>query len=118
MTGRAQVFVVVLAVTAVAVIVWLVRTRKLKERFALLWLGIAAGTLVLVAARPLLDELSDALGIRSGTTTLFLLAVVFLLGLILHLSIVVSSLEEKVRDLAEAAALAEIEPPVDRADDR
>ena len=105
MTGRAQVLVVAVAALGVAAILWLVRRGSLKERFALLWLAIAAGLIVLVAVRPWLDSLSETLGIRSGTTTLFAAAVLFLLGLILHLSSVVSSQEEKLRDLSEAIAL-------------
>ena len=105
MTGRAQILVLIVAVIGAAVILWLVRRGHLKERFALLWLVIAAGLIVLVAVRPWLDSLSDTLGIRSGTTTLFAAAVLFLLGLILHLSSVVSSQEEKLRDLSESVAL-------------
>ncbi|MDH3306775.1 MAG: DUF2304 domain-containing protein [Acidimicrobiia bacterium] len=105
MTGRAQVLVVVIAVLGLVAILWLVRRRTLKERFALLWIGIGIGMVGVVAVRPWLDSLSDALGIRSGTSTLFTLAILFLLGLVLYLSIVVSALEEKIRDLAEAVAL-------------
>ncbi len=105
MTGRSQLFVAVVAAIVLGAIVLLVRRGSLKERFALLWLAIGGGVLALVLVRPWLDRLSESLGIRSGTTTLFLAAIVFLLGLILHLSVVISTLEEKVRDLAEAVAL-------------
>ncbi len=105
MSGRAQLFVLIIAVLTLAAILWLVRRGSLKERFALLWLAIGGGVFVLVLVRPWLDRLSEELGIRSGTTTLFLAAIIFLLGLILHLSVIISTLEEKVRDLAEAVAL-------------
>jgi hypothetical protein len=104
-SGRAQVLVLAVAAIGFALIVWMVRRGRLKERFALLWLAIGVGMFFLVAARPLVDRLSDAVGIRSGTTTLFLAAILFLLGLILHLSVVVSAQEEKLRDLAEAVGL-------------
>ena len=106
MSTGAQLLVLAVAVVAFLVIVWLVRRGSLKERFALLWLAIGGMLFLLVAIRPLLDRLSRELGIESGTTTLFLAAILFLLGLILHLSVIISSLEEKVRDLAEAVALA------------
>ncbi len=109
MSFRAQLFVLGIAVLAFGAILWLVRRGSLKERFALLWLGIGGGIFALVLVRPWLDRLSESLGIRSGTTTLFLAAILFLLGLILHLSVIISSLEEKVRDLAEAVALAAAE---------
>ena len=61
--------------------------------------------ILLALARPLLDRLSDALGIQSGTTTVFLVAVLVILGIQLQLSVAVSRLEEKIRDLTEAIAL-------------
>ena len=118
MSTGAQILVLGIAVVAFVVILWLVRRGRLKERFALLWLGIGGGLFALVAVRPLLDRLSRELGIESGTTTLFLAAILFLLGLILHLSVIISGLEEKVRDLAEAVALTEAAAPVEPTDDR
>lgn len=123
MTPRAQIFVVVLAAVGFLGILLLVRRARLKERFALLWLTIGVGMIALVAARPLLDRIADALGIASGTTVLFLVAIFFLLGLMLHLSVTVSTLEEEVRTLAEEVALAradslEAEAPVHQADER
>jgi hypothetical protein len=113
----AQVLAVFIAVLAVVVIVGLVRAGKLKERFALIWLMVAAGMVVLVLARPLLDRISQTLGIQSGTTTLFLLATLAILGLLLQLTIALSSLEEKVRDVAEAVALSAVEEPDDGKDE-
>jgi len=105
MTERALVFVFVLAAVVFLGILLLVRRGSLKERFAVLWIGIGAGVVVLALVRPWLDALSEFLGIRSGTTTLFLVANLALLGLLLHVSVIISRLQEKVRDLAEAVAL-------------
>ena len=105
MSTAAQVLVFVVAGGFLALVVWLVRQGSLKEKFALVWLGVGAGLVVLALVRPLVDDLSNELGIESGTTTLFLLSTLFLAGLLLHLSIVVSRLEEKLRDLTEAYAL-------------
>jgi hypothetical protein len=109
MTGRAQIAVFVLAGIVFFAIVVLVRRGRLKERFALLWLGIGFGVVVLAAVRPWLDALSEFLGIQSGTTTLFAASTLFLLGLVLHLSIAMSRLTEQVRDVAEALAILEAE---------
>ncbi len=106
MTVAAQIAVFVIAFLGLGLVVWLVRRGSLKERFALIWLAVGIGMVVLALIRPLLDRLSDSLGITSGTTTLFIMAILFLLGLVLHLSVIVSRLEEKVRDIAEAHALA------------
>lgn len=105
MSGFAVVLTAVIAVAALVVVVALVRNHKLKERYAIIWISLALGMVVLVIARPLLDRLSDALGIQSGVSTLFLLSTLVILGVLLQLSVSLTSLQEKVRDLAEALAL-------------
>lgn len=114
MSLRVQVLVTLVALGGLGVILVLVRRGRLKERFALMWLGIGVGMVGLVVVRPWLDRLSEFLGIRSGTTTLFLLATLFLLGLILHLSVVISGLEAKLRVLAQRLALLEADSAEER----
>jgi hypothetical protein len=122
MSGLAQFLTILIAVGAVVLIVALVRSRRLKERYALIWLLVAFGMLLLALARPLLDSLSRALGIQSGTTTLFLIATLVILGILLQLSMSLTALEEKVRDIAEAvalddSALGESPEPVEESND-
>ena len=117
MSILAQILVVVIALSAVVVVISLVRARRLRERYAVIWLLVAFGMTVLVVARPLLDRLSLALGISSGTTTLFLLAILGILGILLQLSVSLSALEEKVRDVAEAVALADATRPIEEPED-
>jgi len=112
-SALAQVLVIVIALGAVVLVVALVRARRLRERYAVIWLLIAFGMTALAVARPLLDRLSVALGIQSGTTTLFLIATLGILGVLLQLSVSLSALEDKVRDIAEAVALTDPAHPVD-----
>ena len=107
MSVAAQILTIVIALGGFFLVLYLVRRRKLKERFAVTWLIVGAGMVVLALARPLLDRLSTALGIQSGTTTVFLIAVLVILGIQLQLSVSVSRLEERLRDLAEFVALGE-----------
>ena len=109
MTPRAQVVVFAMAIVVFVAIIVLVRRGSLKERYALLWMIIGAGVVILAAVRPWLDAISEFLGIQSGTTTLFAASTLFLLGLVLHLSIALSRVTEQVRDVAEAVALLETE---------
>lgn len=115
MSVAAQVLTIIIALGAFFLVLFLVRRRRLKERFAVTWLVVGVGMVVLALARPLLDRLSTTLGIRSGTTTVFLIAVLVILGIQLQLSVSVSRLEERLRDLAQFVALGE---PTSRADAR
>lgn len=117
MSTAAQVLTIVIAVASFLLVLYLVRRRLLKERFAVTWLLVGAGMIVFAVARPLLDRLSDALGIQSGTTTIFLIAVLVILAIQLQLSVSLSRIEERLRDLAETVALGSVEsPPADETD--
>jgi hypothetical protein len=105
MSTAAQVLTVFIGVGGFVLVLALVRKGYLKERFAAIWLFIGVGMILLALFRPLLDRLSESLGIQSGTTTLFVIAILVILGVLLQLSIAVSRGEDKMRDLAEAVAL-------------
>ena len=62
MTWRARLFVILLGVAVLLFVINLVRTRKLKEEYALLWLAAAA---MLIIA-PLIVAALGALGISLG----------------------------------------------------
>ncbi len=106
MSTAAQILTIIIGTGGLILVLVLVRQRRLKERFAVTWLVVGTGMVVLALARPLLDRLSEALGIRSGTTTVFLIAVLVILLIQLQLSIAVSRMEERLRDLAESVAIA------------
>ena len=117
MSPLAATLTILIAIGAVVLVVALVRARRLKERYALIWLLVAFGMLLLAVTRPFVDSVSRFLGIQSGTTTLFLVAILVLLGILLQLSLSLSALEEKVRDLTEAVALAESAEAVEEPDE-
>ena len=124
MSVVAQILTIIIALGGFVLVLVLVRRRMLKERFAVTWLVVGVGMIVLALARPLLDRLSEWLGIQSGTTTVFLIAVLVILGIQLQLSVSVSRIEERMRDLAEAFALAdpisgaESGPSIEQGDER
>jgi hypothetical protein len=87
------------------VVVELIRRGRLKERYALLWLLAGAVLLFLSSSRGLLDAIARLLGIFYPPSFLFLLAFFFLLLITLHFSVVLSSLSEKNKKLAQELAL-------------
>lgn len=120
MTGTARVFVTVLTAGTLLFLLGLVRRRRLRAKYTLLWLGTGAGMVVLAAVPGLLDRISGRLGISYGPTTLFSAAIVLLLLVCMHFSFELSRLEERARSLAEELALRTMQPPptVDQSDDR
>ena len=124
MSTAAQILTILIGIGGFILVLVLVRKGYLKERFAAIWLFIGVGMILLALFRPLLDSLSEALGIQSGTTTLFMIAILVILGVLLQLSIAMSRSDDKIRDLAEAVALLsasrsdETGSPVEPGDER
>lgn len=102
---RLDVFVLVVALLNVAAMLELVRRRQLREKYALLWLAVGLGGILIGAGRSLVDRLATALGVDYGPSMVFLGAILFLVLVCMHLSWEVSRLEERTRTLAEELAL-------------
>ena len=90
-----------------AVIIELIRRGRLRERYALLWLGTATVILVFGLWREGLNELADALGIAYPPNALFALAMAFVLLLLLHYSTVISNLSDRTTTLTQRIAILE-----------
>lgn len=120
MSPLAVAWTAVIAVSAFVLVIVLVRRHRLREKYAFIWVTLAVGMLVLVVARPFLDRISEALGIRSGVTTLFVLVISVILGVLLQLSVSLTTLERNLQDLAEAFALHALDSAesIEESDDR
>ncbi|MFC7679904.1 DUF2304 domain-containing protein [Paenibacillus sp. GCM10028914] len=90
-----------------ATILYLIRKRKLKEQYALLWLLMSTIMMVLSLFPSLLDELAVRIDIFYAPSLLYLLSVVAVLFILLHLTIAVSSLSQKVVVLTQTLGLQE-----------
>lgn len=83
----------------------LVRRRKLKEQYSLLWFLTVAVILVLSLWDAPLFKFSHAIGVAIPSNTLFLLALLFLFVMALHFSLLVSRLTDQTKMLAQRLAL-------------
>lgn len=88
-------------------ILYLIRKRKLKEQYALLWLLMSAIMMILSLFPSILDELAVRIGIFYAPSLLHLLSVVAVLFILLHLTITVSSLTNRVVVLTQTLGLTE-----------
>ena len=102
-----QLFAALASVALLGIVIELIRARKLRERYALLWLGTAGVILLFAAWRSGLHELSRALGIAYPPNALFVLAMLFVLVLLLHFSTVISKLSDRTTTLTQRLALME-----------
>jgi hypothetical protein len=104
---RVSVAAAIAAVVLLAVVFELIRSRRLQERYALLWLLTGLVIFVLAIWRSLLGRASDLVGIAYPPSALFVLAAFFILLVLLHYSTVISRLSEQNLALAQRLALLE-----------
>lgn len=94
-----------LALTIVALVVEMLRRKKLREKYAVLWLVVGVATLVLAAFPRLLNLVAEYVGVQVPSNLLFALSILMLLGVCLHLSWEISVVEDETRALAEEVAI-------------
>jgi hypothetical protein len=109
MTPTQRVFAVLASLATLVAILELVRRRRLKEEYSWLWIATAGGMLVLSSWYGLIEWLTHAIGAVTVTTTLFLFALLFLLLVTVHFSVVISRLTQQVRRLTQELAILRAE---------
>jgi cell division protein FtsW (lipid II flippase) len=88
----------------------LIRSRRLRERYALLWLLTGLVLLALSLWRGGLNTIAGWLGVETyPPAVLFAVALVFVLAVLLHYSTVISRLADQNVVLAQRLALLELE---------
>jgi hypothetical protein len=104
LSGKAQIIAVVVTVLLLALVIDLVRRRRLVERYALLWMLAASCLVVLAVWNGGLNFIADVAGIKSPPNALFLLGLAVIFGLLLNFSIAFSRLSEETKILAQEVA--------------
>ena len=100
-----DIFIIGVGLVLLVFVIEVVRRRRLSEGYALLWIAVGFGGVLLGLARPLVDRFSDTIGVSYGANLVFAGVFVFLLIVAINLSMHVSTLEDKVASLAEEVAL-------------
>jgi len=103
---QTRIFLIVAGVVILALVINLVRTRRLKEEFALLWL-VAAALLLLapLGIVDLLDQLAYAVGIEYPPALILTIAIICLLGILFQFSLRLSKYSEQIKVLTQELAL-------------
>jgi hypothetical protein len=117
---RSVIFAIGASVLALLLVLELVRRRRLREEYSLLWLGTAFAMLLVSTWRDLLHGLSRLVGIVYPPNLLFLLAALFTLLLLLYFSTVITRLSQENKEIAQELALLrhEVESLRDKAHSR
>ena len=109
MTPRQRIVIMLLAISVPILVIEMIRRRKLREEYAWIWMLAAAIIFILLVRYDWLVYLSSLLGVVVVTSTVFLLAILFLLVVNLGYAAHLSRLSDQVKNLAQAVTLLEAE---------
>jgi hypothetical protein len=109
MTIKQQLFSILIGLIVFMVTIDLVRKKRLREEYSLLWLATSFVMMVLILRYDWLLALTALIGAVLPTTTLFLGSILFLILLSVQFSIKISRLSDQVKDLVQENALLRYE---------
>jgi Mg2+/citrate symporter len=109
MTPTQRLFAIVTSITFFLVVMELIRRRRLREEYALLWILTTVGMMLLATWYGLIEWITQKIGAVAVTTTLFLFALIFLLLISVHFTTVLSRLTVQVRRLTQELAILQAE---------
>lgn len=96
---------VVLALIILIAVFAMLLTRRLREKYAALWIVISLAMLVIGIFPQFLLALTSFFGVVLPANMLFAMAILLLLGVTLHLSWEQSQAEDEIRRAAEEIAI-------------
>lgn len=105
MSLQARIFMVIVGIGVLAFVIDMVRTRRLRESYALLWLlaGVAIALSPFVADQ--LDQMALRIGFSYAPALLLMLAIIGLLLIIFQLSLSISKNTDQIKSLVQELAL-------------
>jgi hypothetical protein len=102
---RAQMVAAFLALGMFVIAFDLVRRRRLREEYSLLWIAVTASMALLAFWGDLLITITRLVGAYSANSVIFLFGLGFLTLVSLHYSMRLSDLTARNKDLAQALAI-------------
>lgn len=105
--GLIQALGITISMIMLVYIIYLIRKKKLKEEYAILWIVIIIVFLIFSIFRGLIDFISNLLGIFYQPASLFIILIIGLFLLSLHFTIVISDLKTKINTMVTTLTLLE-----------
>lgn len=102
-----RIVAVVISAGLLLLIVQLIRTRRLREEYALIWLAAGLTIFVLSVFGGLVNWLADLLRVGYPPTLILVAGLLFALVILLLQSVAISTQADRLRDLAQYVALLE-----------
>jgi hypothetical protein len=112
--NRFQILAIIGSIAFLAFILYLVRKKKLREDYSLLWLFFGGIFLVLSIWRDSLEFISRALGIAYAPAAIFIILIMCLFMIMIQFSMIISKQANQISSLAQEVALLRQVKPSDQ----
>ena len=103
--NRVTLFAICASAALLLYILEMVRRRKLREEYSILWLAGSVVILVLSLKQDWLVGIAHVVGIVYPPSFLFLVGILFILLILIHFSIAISKLHQMNKKMAQELAL-------------
>jgi len=105
MSLRARLFFIALGVSVLLIVINLVRTKKLKEEYAILWLFMALFLVFAPIFADTIEFISLSLGVDYAPALLIVATLVCFMLIFFHFSVTISKFSEQIKTLTQSLAL-------------
>src|SRR5215218_1345367 len=103
--GRVQIIAIIASLLFIALIARLIVRGKLREEYAIIWIICSIVLIIFSVWSDGLEKVTKLLGFQLPSNLIFTGAIFAMLIYLLHLSVVVSKLQEQNKTLAQDIAL-------------
>ena len=109
LANRIQVFSIIGSLLLFLFILKLVKRKKLKEEYSLLWLAFGTIFIILSIFKPLLEIVASIIGVVYAPAALLLILVISVFFILIQFSIVISRLAEGNKNLTQEVGILKAE---------
>jgi len=104
-TDKIQYFAIAGSLFLLLFVIELVRRKKIKEEYSLLWLSLSVLFLTMSIWRTSIDELSILMGIAYSPAAFLLVLVMAIFLILIQFSIIISKQSEQIKNMAQEIGL-------------
>ncbi len=98
---RGKILLAVLGLIFILFLFSLLKKRRITESFALAWLAVSIGMVIVVSSNTVLMGVTHALGAKYPASALTMIALLFILSILLYFTLTLSTLTQKQRELIQ-----------------
>jgi len=100
-----ELFSLSVGVCLLLAVLFLIYKNKLKKQYSVLWIALSMAILIFSIWRNGLEKLAELFGVFYAPALLFMMAFLIVMVILIHLSVVISSLKDQVKTLSQEIAI-------------